>query len=480
MAPQCVRDAVVRAKEEWEARESEADSHMPTVGLILRDNLPWIMSNKDFSAEQRQAAVMIAECKTPALGTYVDYCPNCDKVIAVRNRSCNNRNCPGCQYPLQEKWIQLRKNEVIEGTPYFHVILTLPHELNDLVEANSKLLLGNLLRSSSQAVIEMCEDPKRLGAKPGIISVVHTWTQDLRLHYHVHMICSGGGIDPSGKYVSLETLYPEASAATDSINSEGTSDNDASILDLLDELESSSEEATNTDDTKLKKNLSAGFFLPFMALKAKFRGKFMAELRLLYNQNRLRFPSNLDYLNDPYEWAAFCDKLYRLTWVGDITQTFNGNGNAIEYLARYTFRTAISNSRIKEYDGKQVSIAVRNNNEPGKKDIVQLEVHEFIRRYLKHILPKGFTRVRFYGFLANGQKKKKLEMIHQQLKGESYRPSPFAKLSPIATLQMLCPDRHIGTCPCCKMPLQVFRFDRDYNLITIASMPRAAPALDAA
>lgn len=445
--------------------EMETPDNNTSVGAILRDNLPWILGNEKFSQEQKKTAAMLAGCRTPAMGTYIDYCPQCKKVVGVRYCSCNNRNCPCCQYPMQLKWVQLRESEVIEGVPYFHIVLTLPHVMNPLVAANPKLLLGILFRSSSQAVIEMCMDPNRLGAKPGIISVLHTWTQDLRAHYHVHMICSAGGVNADGNFVVLKSM---------GIN-EPNGSSEADTDEELYEMESSECMSENDDCQADKKKNTSGFFLPLKALTSLFRGKYMAGLRSLYTQHKLRFPSSLDHLNDPEEWKMFCGKLYEAKWIGYLHSTFNGNGNAIEYLARYTFRTAISNSRIKAYDGKNVTFQVRDNEHPGNHILKELDVHEFITRFLAHVLPKGFTRVRFYGFLANGQKTKQLQRIFQQQNGRPFVKSPIEDLKGLPLMQYLLPNKGIGCCPCCNTPTESFHFNGDSGYLRNVCS-RAAPA----
>ena len=410
------------------------------IGLIMREHMGWIMQNKDFTDLQRSAAGLISTCKTSALGVYVEYCPECEKVMGVHYCSCNNRNCPNCQYPMQKKWVELRKNEVLPNTPYFHIVLTLPHELNELVKANPRLLLSLLFREAAHAVIEMCEDPKYLGAKPGIISVLHTWTQELTLHYHVHMICSAGGLTPDGRYITVDHLY---SAKSPDKETESVSDFNAAV-------------ETKEDDDKSK-----NFFLPIKALTSLFCGKYMSELRTLYMNRKLILPASLDYLNDPYEWATFCHRLETMSWIGYIAKTFEGKGDAIEYLARYTFRSAISNSRIMDYDGKNVTISVRDNKHPGEKKSVTMDVHTFIWRFLSHILPKGFTRVRFYGILANGCKFKNLSDIHDQLNLKPYTRSPLSKATGLYLLRLLFPDNKRGNCALCGHQLTLYRFDAD-------------------
>ena len=472
MIPGAVKDLLYGLITKSEAENEDVNSGKATVGIILRDHLSWILNNPSFSQEQRQAAGMMAACKTPSLGTYVDYCPKCDKVMGIRYRSCNNRNCPGCQHPMQERWIEVRKNEVVEGTSYFHLIMTIPHELNVLVAENPKKLLSILFRCSAQAVMELCEDPKHLGAKPGIISVLHTWTQDLQCHYHVHMICSAGGITPDGNYISLssaaESPDTEKAALPKQSAAEGPLKED--LWELQDEPDFSSEQAKVSSS-------GCGFFLPLKALTSLFRGKYMAELRSLYTEHKLSLPADLEHLEDPHEWAVFCNNLYRKEWIGYIARTFSGNGNAIDYLARYTFRTAISNGRIIDYDGEKVTFLVRDNDNPGQRILKVLDAHTFIFRLLQHVLPKGFTRVRFYGFLSNGQKKKKLTLIHKQLEGKKYTPSPVKDMKGIDLLQYLYPDKQIGCCPLCKTPMDSYFFGDKTNKHLISSRNRDAPAV---
>ena len=344
-------------------------------------------------------------CKTEELGFNASLCPNCG--IQLHYASCNNRNCPCCQWPSQQGWIAQRENEVIPEIPYYHVILTVPHDLNPLIRLNEKLLLGKLFSCSSQAVIDLSKDRHFLGAVPGIVSVLHTWRQDLLPHYHVHMIVSGGGLNHLGQFISQ---------------------NDPSR------------------NRKKKPEYEGGFFLPMPALMKLFRGKLMAAVKGLWKKNLLVLPKANIY-TDPNGWAAFCEKLYTTKWVGNIVRTFNGNGNAIEYLARYTFRTAISNSRIMDYDGETVTFSVTNRDTRGKES-VRLPAMEFIRRFLSHVLPKGFTRVRYSGFLSNAWKTRKLQSIHRQRHLTAYVPSPLTGASKRELFLALW-NTDISVCKCC-------------------------------
>ena len=366
--------------------EERPDRKDYPIRQIFHDHRQEILSRSCLTEEQRKAAMLIGMCKTEELGFSASYCPNCG--MELHYVSCNNRNCPNCQFEVQQEWIRLRENEVIPGIPYYHITLTVPHELNPLIQLNGKLLLEKIFFCSSRAVIDLCRDRRFLGAVPGIISVLHTWKQDLLAHYHVHMIVSGGGLNPTGKFVTQ---------------------NDPSR-------------------NRLKQpEFEGGFFLPMAALTNLFRGKMMDEVKQLRRKGLLRMPDSTAY-TDPAGWDVFCNSLYEKKWIGKIVQTFNGNGNAIEYLARYTYRTAISNSRILSYDGETVTFSVKDR-ETGEKKPVRLPAMEFIRRFLLHVLPKGFSRVRYSGFLSNAGKKRNLKSIHIQRRLPPYMPSPLRKAS---------------------------------------------------
>ena len=377
---------------------------------IFYDNLSYILKNPAFTSEQKKAATCIAMCKTPDLGFNASYCPQCDKLF-VHYASCNNRNCPCCQNPSQRAWIAQRDNEVISDIPYYHIILTVPHLLNDLIIANPKELLGALFQSASQAVIDLCQDRKFLGAVPSIVAVLHTWSQKLLPHFHIHMIVSGGGLNSLGQFVSIP-------------------------------------EKQRKRKKKTKKNLGDHFFLPMAALTNIFRGKMMDAVKRLMTSGIAQLPTeNKDLYTDPLRWKEMCDKLYEAKWVGKIVKTFNGNGNAIEYLARYTFKTAISNSRIVSYDGQTVTIRITDRDTQSKRNIA-IGVRDFIFRFLTHVLPKGFTRVRYSGFLSNSRKTKNLSSIHRQRNLKEYSPSPLVGASKAAIFLSLF-HTDFSLCECC-------------------------------
>lgn len=373
---------------------------------IFSDHLDEILKMPGLTDEQRSTARMIGMCRTSRLGVIASYCPEC-KTLSIRYPVCNNHNCPSCQHTSEKAWVAQKETEVIPGIPYYHIILTVPHQLNELIRMNPKLLLNKLFSCSANAVIDMCKDKRFLGATPGIISVLHTWQQNLLPHYHVHMIVSGGGLDPAGNFISVS---------------------------------------------------GDRFFLPMKAITKLFRQKMMDAVRRLWKRNLLTVPQNCCYSNAD-GWHSFCDSLYKIKWVGKIVKTFNGNGNAIEYLGRYVFRTAISNNRIRDYDGKTVTFSV-TNRKTGIKQNISLPAMEFIRRFLSHVLPKSFCRVRYYGFLSNSKKNANLVMIHRQRKLSEYSPSPLRGANK-QQLFMILWGVDISVCSCCGTKLIV--------------LPRASP-----
>lgn len=314
-----------------------------------------------------KAAHAILNCKSGKLGCNVSQCTDCGHT-EFHNNSCHNRNCPNCQAVLKEVWVDKRRAEVIDS-PYFHVVFTLPHELNSLIYCNQKLLYGLLHRCCAQTLLELSADKKWLGATPGIIQVLHTWNQELDYHVHMHCIVSGGGI---------------------------------------------------TKDGKIRKS-SKNFFIRTEVLRDKFKGKYMAHLSSLYENGSLHFSSSCEKLRNSYEWKELKNKLYEMDWCSYSKETFNGFGNAIEYLGRYTHKIAISNSRILSVTEDEVTFSARGRKPGDPKRTIVLKNKEFIRRYLMHVLPAGFQKVRYYGFLNNRMKAKNLKLIftfqgHQRFK----------------------------------------------------------------
>lgn len=253
----------------------------------------------------------------------------------------------------KEIWVDKRRAEVIDA-PYFHVVFTLPHELNPLLYCNQKLLYGLFHRCCAETLLELSANPKYLGATPGIILVLHTWNQELLYHVHMHCIVSGGGL---------------------------------------------------TSVKKIRKSKDK-FFIPVHVLRDELQGKFLALLDNLRQSGQLTFSSSCAFLQSVSAWKALKHKLYEQEWCPYIKETFNGFGNAIEYLGKYTYKIAISNSRILSVDETQVTFSARGKNPGEPRRNITLSNMEFIRRFLMHVLPAGFQKIRYYGFLNNRMKTK--------------------------------------------------------------------------
>ena len=354
------------------------------------------------SAEQAKAAGCIMNCKTGKLGYSVSVCPDCGH-LKVHACSCNNRDCPSCQAPLEHKWVMDRNSELVSGIAYYHVILTLPHELNGLILENQKLLYNLMFRAASDSLLALCADKKYMGAIPGIVSVLHTWGQKMNFHPHLHVMLSGGGLTPSEQFKEVR---------------------------------------------------HKGFIIPVKVLGKLFRGKFLAGLKQLHCSGQLSLNGLAGTLEDPVVWKELIDCLYSRLWLPFVKETFNGNGNAVKYLARYAYRTAISNSRIEEINGTDVSIRYTDYADGNRKKLLIISGEEFIRRFFLHVLPKGFHRVRFSGYLANCCKTANLRHIGF-LRRTPYEGSPVRGKSIGQILEMIY-GTDICCCPICHCRMDIY------------------------
>lgn len=345
------------------------------------------------SEVQRKASLSIMACKSGKLGVSASQCPDCGH-LEFHNHSCKNRNCPNCQAVNKEVWVDKRRAEVIDA-PYFHVVFTLPHELNPLLCRNQQLLYAFFHRCCAQTLLELSADKHYLGATPGIIQLLHTWDQELSYHLHMHCIISGGGL---------------------------------------------------TADYKIRKGQNR-FFIPVKVLRDKFKGKYLAGLDSFYKNGQLDFPASCQRLRNSYQWSEFRNALYEKDWCPYIKETFNGFGNAIEYLGRYTHKVAISNSRILVVGEKQVTFSARGRNPGEPRRAILLNNTEFIRRYLMHVLPSGFQKIRYYGFLNNRGKSKNLKLIFT-LQGHQRFRAKYTGLSMAELLKAIW-DIDISICPEC-------------------------------
>ena len=347
---------------------------------------------------QKKTSKAIMDCKSGKLGYCISECTECGH-IQIHNNSCRNRNCPNCQAVNKEIWVDKRRAEVIDS-PYFHVVFTLPHELNHLIYCNQKLLYSLLHRCCAETLLGLSSDEKYLGATPGIIQVLHTWNQELDYHVHMHCIVSGGGL---------------------------------------------------THDRKIRRSKNR-FFIPVGVLRDKFKRKYLSLLDSMYQKGQIVFSSSCAELRNSYEWNEFKNDLYNKDWCPYIKETFNGFGNAIEYLGRYTHKIAISNSRILSVSEKEVTFSARGRKPGDPRREITLDHLEFIRRYLMHVLPHGFQKIRYYGFLNNRTKAQNLKLIFK-LQGYQKFRKRYTGMS-IAELLKAVWDFDIAVCPvcgCCSM-----------------------------
>ncbi|MDD7642364.1 MAG: IS91 family transposase [bacterium] len=342
---------------------------------------------------QRRASHAILDCKTGRLGCNLSICEDCGHT-QIHNNSCRNRNCPNCQAVKKEIWVDKRRSEVID-TPYFHVVFTLPHELNALLYCNQKLLYSLFHKCCARTLLELSADKKFLGATPGIIQVLHTWNQELDYHVHMHCIISGGGLTPAGQI----------------------------------------------------RRSKDHFFIPVFVLRDKFKGKFLFHLEQLYRNGQLCFSSSCGELRNSYSWNEFRNRLYEKDWCPYVKETFNGFGNALEYLGRYTHKVAISNSRILSVTESDVTFRARGRKQDEPSREITLDHQEFIRRFLMHVLPQGFQKIRYYGFLSNRMKSENLELIFR-LQGHQRFRQRYTGMS-IPELLKSVWNVDICVCPAC-------------------------------
>lgn len=374
---------------------TSSESHPYLIRDAFRRFYPaYEASHPGLSSEKRRAANCIMKCKTGELGYNISICEDCERAF-VHAVSCNNRSCPCCQSMLEKKWVQERNTELVEGIAYYHVIFTVPHELNPLIQANMTLLLNLLFTCVRDTLLTLCADPKYMGAKPGILSVLHTWGQKLNFHSHLHVCLSGGGLTPAGKFV----------------------------------------------ETRHK-----GFLIPEPVIADMFRGKYLCGLKKLYNEGKLTLSMSSELVN-PDVWKKFINLLFSKRWLPFVKETFNGKGNAIEYLARYSYRTAISNSRIVSVTETDVTFRYKDYADGSADKTLTVDGEKFIEMFLQHILPSGFSRIRYAGYLSNCIKARNLKLIHR-LRGTVYPGNPYRKIK-MAELMMRLYSRDICSCPEC-------------------------------
>jgi hypothetical protein len=319
---------------------------------------------------ERRVMSAIEICRTAALGGHVEACEACGTICIAYN-SCRNRHCPKCQGKARESWLCARQSELLP-VPYFHVVFTLPPAAAEIAFQNKAAVYAILMRTAAEPLMTLAADPKHLGAEIGLLAVLHTWGQTLTHHPHVHCVVPGGGLSPDGKrWLSSR----------------------------------------------------ANFFLPVHALSRLFRRLFLAALEAAFENGGLHFFGSLAPLAAPRAFAELIAALRQAQWVVYAKPPFGGPAQVLAYLARYTHRAAIANSRLVAIDDDKVAFTFKDYRRNGRRKVMRLEAYEFIRRFLLHVLPDGFHRIRHYGLLANGHRGEKLGLCRSAIEAQASQES---------------------------------------------------------
>jgi len=331
---------------------------------------PAYLAQHRLTAPQAKAWRAIAACRTAVLGGHLESCDGCGRSRHVYH-SCRNRHCPRCQMRAKEAWLAARRREVLP-VPYFHLVFTLPHALNGLIAAAPRQLYETLFGAVAATLSEFAGNRRHLGGVPAFSLVLHTWKQDLGRHVHVHALVAGGALAPSGEWIEPKR----------------------------------------------------GFLFPVRALSGVFRGKFVAGLEDL--RTACRLPASVAAKSD---WPRLRSRLYAHDWVVYAKQPLGGPAAVLDYLARYTHRVAISNERILGIAGNEVALRVRVDAESGKKRTLRMAGIELIGRFLLHVLPTGFKRIRHYGLLSPTRKKLGLAAARAALGAPSPQPAAIESVA---------------------------------------------------
>ena len=374
------------------------------------------------SAAQEAVLRHIAQCRTRALGGHVDVCNGCGHQRISYN-SCRDRHCPKCQNTARAAWITERIKRLLP-TAYFHVVFTLPDELNPLALRNQRVIYNLLFAAASQTLLTIARDDKHLGAQIGFTTVLHTWGQNMLFHPHLHCVVTGGGL---------------------------------------------------SSDTSRWVAATENYFLPVRVLGALFRGKFLANLDRAYRRGQLLCAGSTAALADPEAWRHLKDRLYGKSWVVYAKPPFGGPEQVFKYLGGYTHRIAISNHRIVAFADGQVTFSWKDYSDDGRKKFMTLEAVEFLRRFLLHVLPTGFVRIRHYGLCASSNVNTKLETARRLLQPAiPTTPPPIPQSAPAIPqpwwhrfLEQTGVD--IMACPACHRG----RLQRRRSLPAIPPPPRA-------
>jgi len=388
--------------------------HLEVADIVRAQGESFIANNGSWIHWAHQRVLRaIAHCRTAVLGGHLHQCPNCGHRATVFH-SCRNRHCPKCQVAARRRWLADRETELLP-VGYFHVVFTLPHQLSPLLLQNKKLLYGLLFRASAETLLAIALDPKHLGAEIGFLSVLHTWGQNLRHHPHIHCVIPSGGLSPDHR----RWIHPRYH-----------------------------------------------FLLPQRVLSRVFRGKFIDGLKRSHSQ--LTLSGALQSLRQHQAFTSFLRTLFRQDWLVYLKPPFGGPQHVLRYLAGYTHSVAISNHRLVAFDQHQLTFRYKDYAHGNKKRLMTLTAQEFLRRFLLHVLPRGFVRIRFYGFLANRRRANLLPLCQQLLLHDS-KPAatPKAESSSVVLPKLRCPHcathmliiETFSAAPFLSTPLRSLHFD---------------------
>ena len=361
------------------------------VAPIFKNHIADYQNQYSLWWEHRKIVYDLLNCRTEYLGGHIDRCNQCG-AMRIAYHSCRNRHCPTCQHLPRERWLEQRKREIL-STNYFHVVFTLPHTLNAVILNNKKVMFTILFKAASHALLTFGDNA--LGGKLGFIATLHTWDQKLNAHFHLHCLVAGGAVSPDGSsWIPCKGSY------------------------LFNER----------------------------ALSLVFRGKFMDLMKKACQREDLKFAGD--------EYNRLKARLYEKPWIIDVREPVKQPEYVLEYLARYTHRVAIANSRIKALKDGMVTFTFKNRKKKQTESLTITAV-EFIRRFLLHSLPKRFVRIRHYGFLANRNRSANLTAIRQLM---DLSEPPEKPVAPVEVMMQQLTGIDITVCPCCKKgKMQLFR-----------------------
>lgn len=369
------------------------------VADIFRQHGAAFRATHSLSPEQRRVMRAIEQCRTSVLGGHVDQCDACG-YRRVSYNSCRNRHCPKCQSLAKAKWLQAQLADLLP-VPYFHVVFTLPEQLAHLALQNKRVIYNLLFAAASQTLLKIAADPKHLGAQIGFLAVLHTWSQQLRHHPHLHCVVPAGGLSRDGQRWI---------------------------------------------------NCRPNFFLPVRVLSRLFRRLFREKLWHAYQLGQLAFPGSLAYLTEPRACKRFLASLAHSEWVVYAKRPFGGPQQVLDYLGRYTHRVAISNHRLVSLAECNVTFSWRDYRHGNRQSLLTLTTDEFIRRFLLHTLPRGFQRLRHFGLLSNRHRVDKLQRCRQLLgvAPDTANNSILVRPDDYQVLYQSLTGTSLTTCPACQ------------------------------